>query len=349
VVLDLFTRFVSLFPTQRNDAAAVADSLLSYFAQYCVVRTWSSDRGAHFHNAVVEQLSHRLGANHRFTPSYSAWSNGAVELVNKHLRKLLSALILQHSARDADWPLYLPVVQHCINHTPSSVLAGFTPAKVFLGRQSANPLVVVSASATLRDCDFSTRDVRQIIDALLAARDVVVDAVRDVVRRPLPRRSGTREVDFSVGDYVLVSHLVMAPTAPKDLTTVRWHGPAQVVAQKNDRVFTVLDLVTDVTREVHATYLKRYADRSLSVSPELIDIAARGGRGFVPRRVLGHRFVVDGSGVQLLVSWEPDGDQTWEDFQRFQRDASRKVAGYLRTLSEGVRVEVLTRASAATA
>ena len=122
-------------------------------------------------------------------------------------------------------------------------------------------------------------------------------------------------------------------------------GPVSMCWSINALVFQVFDLVTRETSEVHATFIKRYADASLQVTPELLDVMARGSRGFVPRSVLQHRFCSDGQ-VQLLVMWEPDGDLTWEPFLRFKRDASRKVSVYLKKLPQAVRDEIESRAAA---
>ena len=345
VVIDLFSRFVSLYPAQRADAETTATLLLQYFASYTVVPAWYSDRGSHFKNKVMEIVEERLGARHHFVTPHAPWANGAVEQVNRHVRKLLSAVMLQHRAPDHAWPQYLPIVAHCINHTPSTVLDGLTPALVFLGRQSTNPVELVASGTGLRQVSLQVGDVKQALRALQLARDALTERVKAIIPREQRVRGGEKPVDFGVGDYVLVSALALIPNAPVDKTRPKWLGPFQCVGQINALVFQVFDLVTRETSEVHATFIKRYADASLQVTPELLDVMARGSRGFVPRSVLQHRFCSDGQ-VQLLVMWEPDGDLTWEPFLRFKRDASRKVSVYLKKLPQAVRDEIESRAAA---
>jgi hypothetical protein len=83
--------------------------------------------------------------------------------------------------------------------------------------------------------------------------------------------------------------------------------------------------------ETHASYLKRYADRQLTVTPRLKAIAAHGGRGFVATAILDFTVGEDGA-VLVQVLWE-QGDKTWEPLSRIRADAPLLVNTFRRTLS----------------
>jgi hypothetical protein len=225
------------------------------------------------------------------------------------------------------------------------VLGGLTPARVFLGRESPNPLsVIVTPKQPPTFIDTSTSSFLRNFNDLQRARDANVKHVMSVRHQPRTRPA-QKSVDIKIHDYVLASQQVIAPHARVDKTQPRWYGPYQVVDCINPLVFVIKDIVTNVEREVHAAHLMRFAGSDLPMSDELFHTAAHGTRGYLPRRILAHN--INSKGLpELLVSWEPEGDVTWEPYHRFNRDASRVVTAYLRLLSAKARALLLARVKA---
>ena len=149
--------------------------------------------------------------------------------------------------------------------------------------------------------------------------------------RPHYNVASAVEVDFGVGDYVLV-----ARRGNKGHSKVRpqWLGPARVVSAVNDRVFTVLDLVTNETQEVHATHLRRYADKQLHVTKQLRDFVAAGGRGHVIDSIVDYR-LTNGT-AELLLLWEGEtvSDATWEPIVQIFHDAPVVVRRYIKLVQD---------------
>ena len=138
------------------------------------------------------------------------------------------------------------------------------------------------------------------------------------------------DYDFDVGDYVLVARSVYDKDQHKDKTKPVWYGPARVEAKTNPRVFTIRDLITDNLYTTHATYLKRYSDRHLELTDEVMAAASYGSSGFVPQAVLSH-FTDETGVIQLQVLWEA-GDVTTETAVRFKRDAPRIFNRYVKSV-----------------
>ena len=77
-------------------------------------------------------------------------------------------------------------------------------------------------------------------------------------------------VDFGLNDFVLVSSARFDEL--KDKTMPTWRGPYRVTKFVRPYVYEVkhvCDVKTGACVEVHARHLKRYADASLEVTPEL--------------------------------------------------------------------------------
>ena len=342
VLMDGFSRFVELIPTEKDDAETAITALMDWFKRFGVVKYWVSDRGTHFTALVMDALRKQLGAQHHFTAVYAAWSNGRIERVNRKLREMLSAMMLESGMPPEKWPQVLPLVNAALNATPTESLAGHSPMKVFTGRDPGTPLDVVfkpEGPAVVKATDVRVR-CQEHVQALAEELQGVCKQVVEVPARKAPRLAAEKPVDFGVGDFVLVAR----PDAKlKDKTKPLWRGPAVVTALVNDGVFSVKDIVTGQVRDMHIRFLKRYADSSLTLTDEVKDLAALGDDGFTIDHIQDHTW--EGDVLKLLVCWEgfEDGDPSWEVAQRLFEDAPTIVKKYVKTiLPESERIRVLT-------
>ena len=129
--------------------------------------------------------------------------------------------------------------------------------------------------------------------------------------------------------------MLVANTTRRDKTRSTWTGPARVVAKSSaDCVFTVEDLITSAHRDVHARFLKRYADSDLVITPHwqlpVLSYTAFNSRGNVIENIIDHR-LIQGQ-WHLLIHWESEDmeDATWEPLIGIWRDAAATVRRYVR-------------------
>ena len=347
-IIDGFSRFVWFTPHHSPNAENTARALLQWFGLFGIVKSWVSDQGSHFLNCVVDHLRELLGANHRFTTAYAPWSNGLVERVGKTLKGTLSALISETKRRPEDWPLFLPVVNNIINHSPSSALGDRCPITAFTGRKADSPLDVIFSPTGAERLPLSVDDVKSRIAALEAELDAVVHNVSSISPRKHGHRPGTTPVDFSVGDYVLVARSLHGA---RDKTAPVWGGPGLVVSAENDLSFNVRDLVTGKERVIHAEHLKRYADSSLRVTPQLKSFIAASAIQTNIEAFVGHRKVKNI--WKLRVKWlgfDDEEDDTWEDFAKMCQAVPATVKRYVKSIQDpSIRTELSALASLACA
>jgi hypothetical protein len=203
--------------------------------------------------------------------------------------------------------------------------------KVFIGRDPGPPLDVMFRPDVPQLVDV--QDVRLSCDRHVTELAEALDGIWEDVSAQAPRKqgkkSGVRAVDFEVGEYVLVAR----PDAKlKDKTKPLWFGPALVVCQVNERVFRVRDVSSGREKELHAQYLKRYADKQLTLTDEVLDFAAIGGDGFIINYIREHRWPK--GKLELLVCWEgfPDGEPSWENLAPILEDAPTTVNTYVKSI-----------------
>ena len=253
VLVDDYSKFTELIPCTNADTDHVVRALLGWLQRYGVVPTWVSDQGSHFLNTVVEELRRILRVDHHFTVPYAPWSNGVVERRNREVRETLLTLLSDARLPEDEWPYILPVVNAVLNQTPSSTIAGYCPIEIFIGRPPTSPIsVVFRPDQEFSELPIDTSSFQESVERL---RQLLSDRHRRVDSQPRRRRApqpGERDIDFSVGDFVLVAR--QGPAA-RDKMATPWEGPFQVVDVVNDRTFTIQDLITGDRRDVHARFI----------------------------------------------------------------------------------------------
>jgi transposase InsO family protein len=226
VLQDGFSRYVELVPCEHADASTTVQALLRYFASHGLVKLFVSDRGSHFMAEVMDELCTLLRAKHQFITAYSPWANGMIERVNKTLLAALRAILLDARLEADQWPWVLSVTQSVLNTSPHSALGGLCPMLVFTGRAPERPLTAVLRPDGRRGfatVDPSVEAVRLAVSRLQGDLESLAHRVAVVRPRNWAPRVGEREVDWSVGDFVLMSTKVMVERRGK--LPPAWVGP----------------------------------------------------------------------------------------------------------------------------
>jgi len=329
VIVDGYSRYVELVPAKSPTAAATVQALLAWFGRYGVANKWTSDQGSHFTAQVVTQLSELLGTAHHFTPAYAPWSNGKVERMNKEVIRTIMAYISETKLQEDQWPTILPVVQFIINNTPTATLADYAPITVFTGRNPSSPVAAIFDGDTRIIVPRAPRDVKQHVQRIQAAIADAVDSIQQIPARATV--SSGKPVDFTVGDYVVTAR---PEVTTRDKTVPHWEGPAVVLEALNDLRYRVRDIASGRERELHARFLKRYADSSLVITPDITATAAHGSRGYEMKRIYGHREQDTGE-WRIRVEWAgPPVVSTWEPILNIYQDCPTMVRAYVNRIKK---------------
>ena len=91
VIIDVFSRWVELFPTKSTTVVETASVILNHIGRFGSTEVIHTDHGPAFHNELVRELLRLCGIVHSFATAYSSEENGIVERENQEvLRHLLS-------------------------------------------------------------------------------------------------------------------------------------------------------------------------------------------------------------------------------------------------------------------
>ena len=89
VAIDYFTKWVEASSYTRLTMAKVAKFIISHIiCRYGVPHELISDRGVHF-RGKVDTLVQEYGIQHHWSSAYRPQTNGAVEVANKNIKRML--------------------------------------------------------------------------------------------------------------------------------------------------------------------------------------------------------------------------------------------------------------------
>jgi transposase InsO family protein len=130
VLIDTFTRFVELFPSQTVSATSAANALWRHICRFCTPIEIMTDRGSQFMNQTLTHLTTISGIRHHLSIPYSKEENGIVERankeVNRHIRNILADTDCIH-----EWPQMLCMTEKLLNSSIKQTFRGVTEHRPF--------------------------------------------------------------------------------------------------------------------------------------------------------------------------------------------------------------------------
>ena len=128
---DYITKWVEARSTKRNDAATTPTFLFEeIMMRFGHPLEMVTDRGKHFLNDVIYNITTRYSIKHRKTTPYNPKANGLIECANGIVGKSLNKMVSTHKT---DWDLKLPSTVHACN-TSEKVTIGKSPYFLVFGQ-----------------------------------------------------------------------------------------------------------------------------------------------------------------------------------------------------------------------
>ena len=145
-----------------------------------------------------------MGAEQHFVTAYAHYSNGTIEIVNRNIINLLRCMISELRCDKSDWPWFVKLVEHAINHRPQRRLAGHAPVTVMTGLPADNPIDVIFCNPKSLAISRPLH-IRQSINRCLKCRIALsVDAVFKVFGFCV---DGFGPFGSYISEYIIYSHI----------------------------------------------------------------------------------------------------------------------------------------------
>ena len=132
---DYATKWVEAKATRKNDAETSVNFLFEeILMRFGHPLELVSDRGTHFLNDVIVDLTDKYLIKHRKTTPYNPKANGLTERANGIIGKILNKMV---SAHKTDWDQKLPSAVHAYNTTEKTT-TGKTPYFLVFGKEAVH-------------------------------------------------------------------------------------------------------------------------------------------------------------------------------------------------------------------
>ena len=224
VIIDTFSRYITLWPTRSTTANEAADAIVQHVGLFGSPKEILTDGGSQFWNETISELVTLLNAKLLVTIAYSKQENSIVERANKEVMRHLRAFIFDSKIMN-DWVKYLPLVQRIINnkqHDSTHV----SPASIITpGIDLDNALVPTSVNSTGTNATdyIKTLVEQQKIAIEIAHKHLLEHEKEHLVDPDLPLTV------FPIGSLVILEYptTAMGKRPPSKLTTPL-QGPYKV-------------------------------------------------------------------------------------------------------------------------
>uniref|UniRef100_A0A8C5M720 Gag-Pol polyprotein n=1 Tax=Leptobrachium leishanense TaxID=445787 RepID=A0A8C5M720_9ANUR len=213
VCVDQFTGWVEAYPTVRNDARTVVKCLTrELIPRFGIGSVISSDRGTHFENKLMAEVTGILGLQQQLHTPYRPEASGMVERTNQTLKRYIAKLTVNGAGT---WVDALPLALATVRVTPKEK-HGLSPFDILFGRSPVrappNPamLTLQAGQDTL-------------IDYVIKLATVFSDTFSRV-KAAQPVGDESLIHGLNPGEWVYIKNHV-----PKSSLSPKWKGPFQVI------------------------------------------------------------------------------------------------------------------------
>lgn len=263
VIIDCFSRFVMLYPTQDASAKSAAQSLIHCIGMFGTPSQLLSDNGPQYVNSIIDELLYVLGTEHQLTLTYSHEENSIVERANKEINRHLRALIF-HQNVITRWSLSLPLVQRIFNAEIKESL-GVSPAQIIFGNaiNLDRGIILPHSNSITRETALSNW-----ISNMLQIQHDIISAAKEtqwIINQSHLENNPSITTQFDINSYVLVEYDDKPPT--KLNTNLK--GPLRVV-NSNGNIYTLQNLVTEKNEDHHISKIRPFYYDPSQTDPILI-------------------------------------------------------------------------------
>lgn len=207
VVLDLFSRFIVLRAIPDKSATTVAKELVSIFSLLGYPRVVGHDRGAEFHNVLLEKILKHAGIENRASLPFTPQGNSCCEAAVKNCKSIIMKML---DGRSEDWDLYLNGTALSLN-VHRSRLHGMMPFVVMFHRLPNEFKDYRSDKPILHEKEIDVEAFKKKLDLI---DRIIVPAIRDQIMKTqdkdsqyFRKRHRILENPYPVGSTVMIKNI----------------------------------------------------------------------------------------------------------------------------------------------
>ena len=246
VIMDYYTKYVVAAALPDNTAFTTAKFFVENFVfKYGIPRRLITDRGVHFTNELMGNLTKLLGTNHIQTAAYHPQGNGLIERFNATFHPQLAKL---YNAELNNWDDYLSSVLYAYN-TGVQSSTGYSPFQLMFGR---HPILPLDHTSTTFRFDKPNDYWRKIMRCMKIYQNTASQQIRLQQQRTKHRFDQHRSnPKYAINDLVF-----WKIPGHRGKLQEQFSGPF-IIIDKQHPLYTIQDTNSLSTKRVHVSDLKQ--------------------------------------------------------------------------------------------
>jgi transposase InsO family protein len=273
VIIDNFTRFVTLHPCISTGAEEAAHILLNHIGTFGTPESIQSDKGSQFVNDTIQYMVKRMGIEWIANVAYSKQENGIVERANKEVLRHLKTFIYDINILKK-WIQCLPLVQRILNATVHDT-TGLAPAQILFGNavDLDRGIFLDYHGKDLPDkptTDKANIQLRQYVDELWSKQQELMELARSHQKQHDEEHKIANAPKGPITEYPPQTLILLSyPDRPPSKLHMPWKGPRRVLKQEGPHV-TVQNILNGNTETVHINTTKPFYHDPLRIDPKVV-------------------------------------------------------------------------------
>jgi hypothetical protein len=295
VMIDNFTRFVTLYPCKTTEAEEAAKHLLSHIGLFGQPENLQSDRGSQFVNDTVKYLTKLIGVKFTPTMAYSKEENSIVERANKEVMRHVRAYVHETKVLDM-WVDCLPLVQRIMNAKKHSSI-NVSPAQLLFGEAVKLDQGLFTDHLGEGENDQQPKtpqniDLRKWIERMRNAQQALLAMANRQQEELNQHNTDKRAMTGPMTEYASGQHvLLLYPDTgfgrrPPTKLHTHWRGPYEVISRSDPYHYRVRHPSNNKEESVHIRWMKPFVYDPNYTDPA--EVAMHDDQEFVVERVIRH-------------------------------------------------------------
>ena len=255
-VIDHYSRWAEAYPIRNQEAATVARMLMDqWIPRFGCPKQLLTDQGPCFEAALFRDLCRLMQIDKIRTSPYKPSTNGTVERLHRTLNSMLGKVVAQNQK---DWDIHLPWIMGAYRASQHES-TGFTPNKLFLGRETCLPIDLVLGDCNQNNAQLSVNDyiqkrTEEMRDVFQLARECMQ---KQAVRRAFRYDLRVKKPSFTKGQWVYY-YYPRKYTRIKDKWAKWFCGPYRIMEQVSPVLFRIQKSARSQALLVYVDKLKPY-------------------------------------------------------------------------------------------
>ena len=265
VLTDYFSKWVEAYPMKDLLAASAADILVTeFFCRFGTANIIHTDQSSQFEPTLFQEMCSLYEIRKTRTTPYHPRSDGLTERNNRTIQTMLRSYV---DDTGSDWDVHLPYLLQAYRASVHDS-TGFTPNKLFLGREISLPSDIVYGKPPN---NIPYKCYTEFVEWFSTANEKAFEFARDKLRRSAVKQkrnfnNSVESLDFDIGSYCWYFY----PPKQKKLSS-GWIGPWKVIDRLENFTYRIQNVESGQYRISHVDHLHPYVIASYETFDSCVD------------------------------------------------------------------------------